>query len=816
MAVFNPGVQPTQDPNYLNYAHVVEAPQPNQSAAIAIGTASQGIEGAVSFVDSAIKKGIQDDAYAKVDPYREQFTSALEGVKARLGQSPGQIPVPVQQVSQATTGRSWLDANAMAPDPEVPVGLDSGLDRINQLAAAKAAGSPKLNDTQFSMDTLSVAKQLRATYGEGYRPYIDDQVSKASGLPVANSYMQNMLQDINRQLLQQHAAKDDVVSMMEKNPDVPNMGQYYQKYNQGDPSITKTMIFQKVSDWQNLQTQQKIDAAKRSESTDNLATKQRDDERSITKTYNDTVGLYTSDVVNLSGMSSGLGGTMKYIQEVQAGLHPEATDTEVKQRVQQLQAYRQGIDMQLANIGHNANTSLDSDKLEKIRKNALAPIDTLIALSNDKNSSPAFFHLNQIEAIKADDQYNWLTSKDKGALSRQMLTGRAIMGEQYFPDWIRTIVSTPGPDGKPLDGPIQAAFGQEAMSAIAPIADKRGQPVPRYMKDAVQHGKEVDVDNANYYGKVVGLVSSIADPKMPMDAKDKLIDWAFNGKNIGVLNELKTDYTDPATGLPVPGKYHAFNVLTAPAVTNAVRESAKVHPENYQKYSSTMEQEFGTLYRSDVDTLNKRVGGHPEMGLHFSYNDITNHFGLVDSNNRPVQRNDRAMGIQNPGQVYINGTLDVIDRLNQGVGNLAIIHKNDPAGATDTSKYLLQTLQTIGWRPGDNITGATKEMAKAIIKSKQPDMTPEQLDQQVLPGKDSMNFAPEDDATLTSFLRSPAGNYHGQSQFVSNPTNIPLPKQPRGIRGNLSDEPLAGIRTDEIPEGMTAREFLNKLKRENR
>lgn len=734
MAVFNPQIQPTQDPNYLNYARVVEAPTPkpvieDKSTGMALTTAATGIEGAVSMVDTAIKKGIQNKAYAAVDPIRDDFTAGLEKLKGNLDQ--GIIPAPVQAVGGPTASRSILDSNAMMDDPDLPAGLSSGLDRINQLAAAKAAGSVKLNDTQYAKDTLSVAKQLRAQYGTGYREYIDSEVSKASGLPVANSYYQNMLQDINRQLNQMGKTKDDVATMMEKNSDVPNMGTYYQKYNAGDPSITKTMIYQKINDYNVLKGQIQLDAAKRAESSDNLQTRQRTDEASVTKTFNGTVDGYLKDVVNLSGMP-GLGSTMQYYQDVQAGKHPEASDAEVKQRLYNLQAYRQGIDLQLRTQANNMGTSLDSDRLEKLRKNALAPIDALIALGNDKDASPAMYHAHQNAAIQEDDKYSWIKSNDKGPLSRQMLVGRAIMGEQYFPTWIRNIVSQPGPDGKPLDGPIQAAFGVEAMSAIAPITDKRGQPIPRFMKDALIHGKEVDVDNPNYFGKVVGLVGNIADPKMPDAAKDRLIKWAFDPQhNAGVLNELKMDYIDPTSGQPVPGKYSAFKILSAPAVTNAVRQTSMYHPENYQMYKSTIEGEFGTLYRNDVNDLNK-IMQKPYLNAHFSYNNVTNNFGLVDNNNRPIKANDRALGIENPNAVYINNMLGILGRVNNGLDNLSVVHKNDPTGSKDTSQYLLQTLQTIGFRPGENITGATEGMAKAIIKAHQPDMTPADLAKKLL------------------------------------------------------------------------------------
>lgn len=728
MAVFNPEVPPTQDPNFLRYSKVVEAPPPmpvitDKSTGIALDTAAEGFSGAVSLVDTAIKKGISNEAYKQIDPMRDQFTAGLEKIKAGLDQ--GTIPAAVQGVSGSNTG-SLFDANASMDDAELPAGLDSGLSRLTQLAEAKAAGSPRLNDTQYAKDSLSVAKQLRAQY-PGYRDYIDSEVSKASGLPVANSYYENMLQDINRQLTQVGKAKDDIGTLMMRNLDVPMMDQYITKRKAGDPSVTDAMVLEKIAGWQNLQTMNKVDAAKRAESQDNIVTKQRDETASLTRSANQTVDLYMKDVANLSGMP-GLGETMKYFQEVQAGMHPEASDQEIKQRVYQLQAYRQGIYQQLRQRAVDSDPIIGNDKSEAVLKTALTPLDTIITLANDKDASPAFYHMHQIEAIKNDDVHDWLVNKERGAISRQMIAGRAVMGEQYFPDWIKSIVQ------QGLDRPIQDAFGQEAMSAISPIVDKRGQPIPRTMKDAIQHGKSVGIpDESQYFGSVVGLVGKIADQNMPLQTKDQLIDWAFNSKNVGRLDELKMDYKDPRTGEEVPGKYRAFNMLSQPAITTAVAETAKVHPENYTKYQSTLEQEFGKLYKSDVQDLNK-IMAKPYLNAHFSFNDRNNAFGLVDNNNRPILRNDRALGIENPNAVYLNGVLDTLDRVNKGIANLSYVHKMNPAGPGDTPQYLLQALQTIGFRPGSNINGATEGMTKAIIKTAAPEMTPDELNRKVFRG----------------------------------------------------------------------------------
>jgi hypothetical protein len=803
LAVFNPQVPQTQDPNYLNYARAIEAPAPNQSTKIALeGTASILGEG-VSAADAIIKGGIKNAAYEKVDPLRDKYTQGLEMIKADLDK--GVIPAPVQSVGGTTSGKSLLDSNASAdetPDEaDMPAGLGSGLDRVRQLAAAKAAGSPRLNDTQYAKDTLSVAKQLRAQYGSGYRDYIDSEVSKASGLPVANSYYQNMLLDINRQLVQMGKTKDDIGKAMMSNLDVPGMAGYIQKRNAGDATITDSFVLGKIGDWQNLQTQQKIDAAKRAEKSDLNKDDIAKQTQGMTKTLTDSVQFEMSAVKDLGiGNSSTAADLIQFFDDAAQGKHPELSDAELNQKRMLFNSWVTSVERRLSSNIAGYAPVVGADVAQTTLQKAMFPIYTMQKFVNSKEDGPAFFHAQQVEALKKDASYNFLKNKDTQGLSMQLLGARDILGEQYFPDFIRSMLTNK------QDEKYKDMFNEEAMSAIKPITDQRGAPIPRYMVDAIKKGKQVGATGeSGYFEAVANLPMKIADPKMPLAAKDQLIDWAFNPKNVGRLDELKMDYRDPNTGEWVPGKYRMFNLLSAPAITDGVAETAKAHPENYQKYEGTLKTEFGRLYRSDVVSLNK-IMEKPYLNAHFSYNDESKSFGLVDNSGKPILRNDRALGIQQPNAVYLNGMLDILDRVNGGIRNLSYIHDKNPQKTGDTSQFLLQTLQTIGFRPGENINGATEGMMRSIIKTQAPDLPPDKVNELLLgrpggvrpTGSSRSNLAPEDTGgDLQSFIKNPAG------------------RQAPKVR-NLSDDQLLSIDTQDIPEGMSARDFLDSLKKSRR
>jgi len=812
MAVFNPSVPDTQDPNYLSYPRVIDAPPPNTSSAKLINTISGSVDTGISIVDTAIKKNIDNEAYKQIDPIRDQFTQGLEQVKKDLDS--GVVPGPAKAVGGTTSGSgSLLDANAEASDADVelPAGLESGLSRVDRLAAAKASGSPRLNDTDYARDTLSVAKQLRAQY-PGYREYIDQRVSQASGLPVANSYYQNMLQDINRQLVQMSKQKDDVLSAMWKNLDVPGMPAQLQYKRAGDPRYKgDTGILQDIGDWQNHQTQQKIDAADR-QATDwknkDLIDRQT---QALTRSLNTEVQLGMSSIKDVAGVSDAK-GLLTFFDDVAAGRHPELSDTDIGQRRLQFNGYVSLMERRLSKIVNDYAPVVGSDNAQKMMTAAMAPLYTMQKFVNSKEDGPAFFHAQQLEAMKTDAKYGFLVNKDTHAASMQLLGARDILGEQYFPDFIKSMIKSD------VDTKYKDMFNEATLGAIKPYTDARGNPIQRTMKDDVQHAKQVGADtDSNYYDNMFHVVDKLTDPRMPQTAKDNMINWAFNPKNIGRLNELKMDYRDPNTGEPVQGRFAAFNILSAPALTEAIRENAKAHPENYAMYKGTLETEFKTLYAQSIQDMAK-IQDKPYLNVHFSYSPETKQFGLVDNNNKPIVYNPYVTGAQYPDKVYINGVLEKLDYLNKGLANIAHVQARDPSGAKDTDQYLLNLMQTIYNNKdksvlGNNISGITENMAKALIQAKAPEADVNSVAKKLFSspggvtptGNSRSNFAPEEDNSVESFIKNPTRG--------TEPAPTGESYQTRGvIKGNLSDSKILSIETQDIPEGMSAHDFLRALK----
>src|SRR5574337_583217 len=163
MPTFNPQVPQANPEEFLRYSQGTHTIPVDKSTGILLDTAGNAISGVASLADQIVKQTISSDIQKGVDQQQSQFTGQLENTAKSMGIS---------------TGNQGMDI--------LPTG-----DQTQNIRAGN-----KINDTLYSANITSIAKQLRAQY-PGYRDYIDTEISKVSGMPVANAYYKNLMQDIN-------------------------------------------------------------------------------------------------------------------------------------------------------------------------------------------------------------------------------------------------------------------------------------------------------------------------------------------------------------------------------------------------------------------------------------------------------------------------------------------------------------------------------------------------------------------------------------------------------------------------------------------
>src|SRR5574337_995993 len=200
MPTFNPQVPQANPEEFLRYSQGTHTIPVDKSTGILLDTAGNAISGVASLADQIVKQTISSDIQKGVDQQQSQFTGQLENTAKSMGISTGNQGMDILPTGDQTQN--------------IPAGITNGLNRINSLSNGITNGAGnKINDTLYSANITSIAKQLRAQY-PGYRDYIDTEISKVSGMPVANAYYKNLMQDINSGLQNQKSLMEKPINQL--------------------------------------------------------------------------------------------------------------------------------------------------------------------------------------------------------------------------------------------------------------------------------------------------------------------------------------------------------------------------------------------------------------------------------------------------------------------------------------------------------------------------------------------------------------------------------------------------------------------------
>src|SRR6266852_2470682 len=225
MATFAPELQNMPIPDWTKTSHPTSQPESDKSKGIALSTIGEGIQGAATIAETGAEDYLKEKVRAGVDTLRDTTTLAYEDI--RKYQVQGTAPDPQAARTAGFTGKLTSDG------PDIPDGLQSGLDKATTLSLAKAQG--KANDTLYTGALNAMAKQLRSQY-PGHRDFIDEQISRISGINPANAYMQNLLVDINRTSTEQDQFQKMVLQKADANMGNPEVQKWLVATHTGVPN----------------------------------------------------------------------------------------------------------------------------------------------------------------------------------------------------------------------------------------------------------------------------------------------------------------------------------------------------------------------------------------------------------------------------------------------------------------------------------------------------------------------------------------------------------------------------------------------------
>lgn len=705
MSIFNPQVQAGQDnsPNYFKYSEPISQPKADTSTGIALATAGEGIEGATKLADQTTKDVIKQDVYNKVDAERDAFTGALNTVRDSV------IPAPVQ------TGSGSTALSLTNPDPSatVPSAVSVGLNRVDAVQAALVNG--KINDTYYTQRLNSIAKDMRTQY-PGYREYIDQRISEATGVNPANAYINNLMQDINRQSTKKDDERTKTETMLR--------GQV----EQGAPNSDQALRNFQTGVWNADQAQQYV-----YETNKNMYTiKQQDAQRANAKGTKDEIASQRTDdftreigatVSNNFSMISGTAGTdnpqgiLNLVQ--QAATNPgAANDQAMESLATKLAAQKALLSTQLKSRsnqlvnGHSYASDIGADKADNVIKSQLSVYDTVIDAIKNKDYGTAFSNMNQARAILDDTKTNVLKDPNVGSFVAKSKVFSDTMG----PNWTGLVVN----EGlrKDMDQKFRALYNESSMDARLGQPDAAGNIVS--LNGHIQEAKAKGVNSGKYYSGLVDLVDDIKKTDAPMADKANIARYLYDPKNYSVLNNFKMDYTDPVTNKQVPGKYSVWTRLTNPDVSTEMAKMSKSDPQAgkmYQDWGITTGRE---LIGEDVRTLNHFTG---HDNLSFDWDTQNRQLVLRDGGKVvPTSTTASPYGVGSTAPPTDKGYLfqvqKVLNRVNMGLSNLNSM--NDAFNKGNTEEFLLNTLQQYGLDINGNIGGLPKKIGDAIAASRQP------------------------------------------------------------------------------------------------
>ena len=686
MAVFNPNVPDTQDPNYLNYFKPISDIPADKSVGIALEGAGKGLEVAVSATDNLIKKSIDDKIYAQTDKLRDEYTANLEAVRNI-------------QSNSITADSTTPDLLGPTQEVKPPLNLESSLQNVNNLVAAKANG--KINDTYYTQQLTSMVKGIRAEH-PGYREYIDQKVSQVTGMNPANAYYKNLMEDVNRGLTQAGDERKQMQTLIRQNMELPNMPMIARLYDSN--KLNKYDVMEYVNKYQSMmygykmmQTQREAAKGTREELAANAS-------RDFTIEANGYV-QNSLETLQLGTGTQSIEGARKFLDEM-AQDPSKADPRQIQSVVTALRSKRDELAMflkkrsnQLDNTGQSyASRMGGGDKVDEAIKSSLSTLDGYIDSINNKNFGVGTSLQRHVQAINDRTQVDLLENKEAGPFLQKVQALNSI-APQYSELFMKSGLMAN------IDKKL-GAWLQEKRVDAATQPDFLSKGKVTTLKQHLDNTDAKNIgSNTRAYNNLFDIPKTIADPNAPDAVKKNIAMYAFSPENYGILDRIKMDYYDPVTKNFVPGKYSIFTRMSSPDITENMWKLRQTDPEGaklWAWYGQWSENEFGKLFRNDISTLNDSK----DYRVKFYWDSDNKRLGVVDDNGHPITRLG-GTGLAATGSQ--NTVLNAVNRINSGLTNLRNIQEREGG---DVSVYLLQQLQILGMDKD-----IAKDINQAIISS---------------------------------------------------------------------------------------------------
>lgn len=699
MVAFNQDPAEINPNEYLKYSKPITQPEADKSAGIAFTGIGNAIEEGVSLADSTVKSVIKSDAYSRIDPIRDNFNTTLASVSAEVN-------------NKSTSGQPELVPEG--DTPSAPSGVTRGIGRIAQIQAGADGG--KATETQYFKDLNTVAKDLRTQY-PGYRDYVDQEISKITGVNPANAMISSQLADINRAVTKNQSEQEKWQTFIKAHSDVagdknyPGASAMFDAYTAGKVGPSAIMK------WANYFDSQKADLQKVVLIYQALDASNKIGGDAATKAGTALIQKEATDAFATTRLVQGESPTDTPVQiaDTVRGIASGQIPYPGQAEMQKLQTH---FAQQEADYINRAHTQLNTIRNHNTGRTLYQDMGPDVANKMIQDTGDAMFGATR--RMFASKEFGLAEMGQRLVLAATTDTAMKVNGSsigevnnvmkelQKNPD-ISSHITTDIMSNKQFLGNltnfVQTTLAKGATQAGGPQSLSNDIDTTRRVAKTVngKEGSEVGVAINSY----ADMYKIITDHKTSETSKLKAAEYLFSANNTGVIQKIAPESVD-AQGNPTKGQVDLLEKLSNEKLTKSMRELGNKHPEVWDKYVKLTMGEFGTKMITDVENLKNLSDKNSIYGSqwHFAYDNTEKDnpkFMVLDAQGAPLPKNQ---------QNWLNPAFRTIENLNRGLSNMTKIAM---AGGENIDAFLFRTLDAAGYKPNKPIQGVPSQLMQAII-----------------------------------------------------------------------------------------------------
>lgn len=702
MAAFNPDVKDVKPVNPIGWSKSADVP-----SSFASGL-SEGIQGLGKLIglgttaaDELVKQNAQNKAEQIFRPEVDNEISRLAGAdfQLKLNQSVNATTNASSTQGVAPISQSLGD-NFVSSDNTLPAPLKELPKTLSILDGARANGH--LSETAYLGRLTALAKDLRSQYPVGYRDYIDNQISKITGVDPANAYMKSLIGDINANLTNAQAEKNKIASKILENigSDPVNGRDMYMGFTTGKYSKEQALDFIGRNEAIDVTFKRKTQEFQSTEQDKTLATTKA--KEAFQEWSSGAVNSWIKGDLEKKGMS--LQSIERLITDPNASktITPERwveLSTDVRQ---QMLTAASKIRDEFTKTGPdrpNSYSKLLGADGPKMLENAIEPYTRILEAIEKKDTGLLFTTQRMVEAANTE-------------MASKLFKDPSM---KFFFGTMDAIRKHGGGDSavtqffaRGLEGGFGTDWGNylkvsKAELATPPRTDtespKQVQNITQFIANTQTLENKLGIKTPESYSEAFSLVTakddrpSILNPATPPKLKEAIAQNFFSDKTRGWLNRIASDTVSPG-GAKLDGRETWFKNFTRPDV---VEEISRMSEGTRNQYYDWVQTSYEDIFKQSIQDLAKEK---PSGSYTIGWDNDANKLVFVDKGYRAQQ--SRIGSNARPGFTPIELA---VDKVNSGVSGLQNVYTKQGKSSEEVQAKVLESLglQIEQYRMIDNL-----------------------------------------------------------------------------------------------------------------